>query len=267
MKQLTLIVAFVAAVAGLQAQSIARLAANASAAYDNENYYEADSLYKRCIVEDPARFDVRYNAGLTQMHLNVVDSALNTFEYALPLADSSAWKVHYNMGNCHLAQWIQRDLHLEYVTLELEDLDLASGDISERLQAFIFKDSLLALQGTLLDGKMDALDDAINAYKSSLRRNPSHDDARYNLLWAKGKIPVEEEPEPDGEKDDKEDQDKPPPNPELENIKKAVFEHIKKGDFEGAYEYLARKREGNESLSSLDDLLEKLGIINEILHP
>lgn len=251
-------------------QSVARTAADASKAVADENYMLADSLYSLCLQEAPNRFDLLYNAALVELRLHFVDSALSTFETALTHAGPEAWKVHYNTGNCLLAQWIQRDLHLEYVSIELEDLDTEAGDISDRLQAFLAKDSLLALQGELLDGKMASLEASITAYKASLLENPLHDDARYNLLWAKGKIPVEEEEEEEEsvEKEDQDDDEKEKPkHPEMEAIKKAVFDHIKNGDFPGAYAYLAEKRDGDESLSSLDDLLDKLEFINEILQP
>lgn len=246
-------------------QSVGRLAFDASLAYDAGNFERSDSLYRICIDRAPDDFTYRYNAGLASYRQARWDSALMHFEVALTMDSSMQDEVYYNMGDCHLSDWQGMIIELDLVSSLIAEMEpRADLTIEERLKQFLARDSLLAVQDELIEQKVVALESAMESFKACLRLNPDDEDARYNLLYTMGKLYEPEEDEA-SDQPDSPDEEKKKDESRAEEVKAACFEQIRKGDFEGAYRYLARERAQDESLKSLDPLVEKLGLIVEIL--
>lgn len=247
------------------AQSLKRVAADAYAAYNEEAYFKADSLYGMVRSQAPEHFAYTYNAAMTKYRLTQLDSAEVLFTLALAQTDSMQAAVHYNLGNNALMDWVLLDLELEHVAVLLEEASASEGlSVQERLTKFLEKDSLLVLQQTLLDGKEAALDRAIDHYKSTLRLNPSDEDARYNLLFARGKIPPPPGTEPPADEDQSEDDS--PEDTRIKDLKTQAFEYIREGKFEQAFNLLNGAKQRNPGLQGLDGLLDKLSLVLEILY-
>lgn len=249
---------------GGMAQSTARMASDASLAYDAGNFERADSLYRICVNRSPDNFVYKYNAGLTAYHMAEWDSALVHFELSLGLDSAMTDEVHYNIGDCQLSRWQGMVIELDLVSSLIAEMEPRPDlTIEDRLKQFLAKDSLLAVQDVLIEEKVVALEMAVESFKSCLRLNPDDEDARYNLLYTYGKL---YEPEPEKPENDPQDQeDNEAEATRAEEVKAKCFEQIKKGDFEGAYDYLAGELARDESLDTLDPLLEKLGLIVDIL--
>lgn len=247
------------------AQSLKRVAADANAAYNEEAYLRADSLYGVVRAQAPGDFAYTYNTALTKYRLTQLDSAEALFTLALAQTDSMQATVHYNLGNTALMDWVLQDLELEHVAVLLEEASASKGlSVQERLTKFLEKDSLLVVQQTLLDGKEAALGNAINHYKSTLRLHPSDEDARYNLLFARGKIPPPPGSEPPADEDEPENDS--PEDTRVKDLKTQAFEYIREGKFEQAFNLLNGAKQRNPELNGLDGLLDKLGLVLEILY-
>ena len=247
------------------AQSLKRVAADAYAAYNEEAYFKADSLYGMVRSQAPEHFAYTYNSALTKYRLTQLDSAEVLFTLALAQTDSMQAAVHYNLGNNALMDWLLKDLELEHVAVLLEEASASEGlSVQERLTKFLEKDSLLVLQQTLLDGKEAALDRAIDHYKSTLRLDPSDEDARYNLLFARGKIPPPPGTDPPADEDQSEVDS--PEDTRIKDLKIQAFEYIREGKFEQAFNLLNGAKQRNPGLQGLDGLLDKLSLVLEILY-
>ena len=246
------------------AQSLKRMAADAHAAYKAEAYPTADSLYRIARTKSPSDFTLAYNAALTKYRLTQLDSAEALFNTALGLADSMQAQIQYNLGNTALMDWMMKDLALEHVSLLLNEASFSQGlSVQERLTQFLAKDSLLSVQKDLLDGKQAALELAMAHYKSALRIDPADEQARYNLLFARGKIPTSPE---NSKRNDPDDQKETPKNARVKALKQEAFEYIQNGKFEDAYRLLAGAQRQDPNLKGLDGLLEKLSLVLEILY-
>jgi len=57
-------------------------------------------------------------------------------------------------------------------------------NINIKVEDYVYKDSLIGLRDSLLKKKLDLLNNAIDAYKSSLKNNSLDNDTRYNLAYA-----------------------------------------------------------------------------------
>lgn len=246
-------------------QSAKRLAADGWQAYENGNFKQADSLYTAARLKGEADFALTYNAALTKLQLAHTDSARVFFERSLLLPDSLPALVQYNLGNLSLMEWARKSLELEEVEWMLEEASATQGlSVEERLEKYLEKDSLLVRQKELLDGKVKSLETAINHYKTTLLLDATDDDARYNLLYARGKIPPPPEEKNDPSPEDKKD-DQPQNATREKEVKGKAFEYIQQGQFNQAYRYLQRELSADPDLKSLESLLENLGVILNIL--
>lgn len=265
MERIVWTIALFAAASYGWAQSPKKLASRAHTAYTAENFALADSLYGQCLLTAPDDAVYQFNAGTAAYRNNRYDSALVYFERAMVLADTLAASAHYNRGNCHMMRWLTTDLELDYVKSLIDDMSSAEGlTIEQRLNQFLAKDSLMVERDELLVTKEGALESAIVAFRSAMLVDPLHDKARYNFLFAKGKRPGEAPP-PAQDPDDSND-DGSGDNGKLEEIRKKGFDLIRDGKFEAAYRYLSQERQRDETLTGLDPILEKLGVILQILN-
>ncbi|WP_152286100.1 tetratricopeptide repeat protein [Flavicella marina] len=97
---------------------------------------------------------------------------------------------------------------------------------------------------------------AIEAYKKSLRNNPSDDETRYNLAFAREKLKQQQE-------DDKKN-NPPPPSDYAKRMKKQADKLIESYQFEKALNLLDTALEKDPTVANYKDFMKKIESVIEI---
>lgn len=97
---------------------------------------------------------------------------------------------------------------------------------------------------------------AIEAYKKSLRNNPSDDETRYNLAFAREKLKQKQE-------DDKKN-NPPPPSEYAKRMKKKADSMMENFQFEEALKLLDGALEKDPTVANYKDMMQKIQTVIEI---
>ncbi len=122
-----------------------------NSAYEKKDFLSAEKKYQAALREDSASLAATYNLANTCYHLEKYDAAESFYNrlQKTPISNDLQAKVSYNLGNTYMKQAEN--------SLQKKDLQTAKSKLSE----------------------------AMEAYKKSLRLNPSGKDAKYNFTLAK----------------------------------------------------------------------------------
>jgi len=174
-----------------------------AAAYDEQDYTRADSLFAL------APFDGRavFNAGNSAFEQTHWGDAIQRYREAAQLDTALAQqsRAHFNLGAAHLAEARDADSSTTRIRRDLGELRTGSGDIARDVSTFVLRDSLrrelMRLEGTI-DSSYAA---AMKWNKAALRADGSDNDARLNLVIAQRAQAARQRAK---EERDKRDQDK-----------------------------------------------------------
>jgi Ca-activated chloride channel homolog len=151
--------------------------------YHSGEYDEARNSYTKAADTDPERPESFFNAGNAAYRSDDIEAALELYEKAgVRVRDRELLSnTLYNAGNTFL--------HAAETGAENPLLREAAGEQAGDLRQEGYKQ-------------------AIELYKKALKSNPRHDDARYNLTYAKNKLEELQNEKQDQDKDDQQEQQK-----------------------------------------------------------
>ena len=156
--------------------------------YRAQHFGQAASTYAQ------ASFDPRvaYNLGNALYRQAQWDTALAT--YGRSIASAQVGRQHaqvfHNLGNSWMQLATRADTLAEQAADQLSNFKIEGEDIGWKVRQFVVRDSLRNAQGELSHLIDSALAQGAEAYKNTLRRSPTDEDARHNLALAQGMIAV-----------------------------------------------------------------------------
>lgn len=135
------------ATANAQSKEAKSAVRKANKLYEKEHYDDAATQYHKGLQADSTYYKLHYNLGNSLYRQKNYSEAATHFEAALQnptMTDSEKSKAWQNLGNCHL-----------------------KAGLDNR------------------ENGMEEFQKAVNSYKQSLKADPKNEDARYNLSYAK----------------------------------------------------------------------------------
>lgn len=138
--------------------------------YADSAYAEAEIAYRKALDENAMLREAQFNLANTAIRQEKFDEAIEQFEILASTSEDKAEyaEIYHNMGNAYLGKYQE--------SLQDQEKAKSAGEI---------------------------LDKSIEAFKQSLRRNPSDDETRYNLAVAQK---LKEEGPPEQNQQDQQDQ-------------------------------------------------------------
>lgn len=155
------------------AQKERSMARKANRFYADSAYTEAEVAYLKALDENPDFREAQYNLGNNAIRQQKFEEAIEQFEVLAADAENKneSSEIYHNIGNAYLSKY----------QMALQDQEKAQKAGED-------------------------LDKSINAFKQSLRYNPSDDETRYNLAVAQ-KLKKEGPPPQDQQQEQQQNQD------------------------------------------------------------
>ncbi len=195
--------------------------------YENKNYAEAKTNYRKALTEDSAYAKATYNmANTLYREKRYKDAAFNyskLLKNPKELPDSVLKNVYYNMGNAYLQEFLQ-------------------GNKNEK-------------------DPYKNLNQSIDAYKNALRISPKDQDAKYNLSYALKLRPKQEEKEKKKQQEQEQKQ-KEHKQSEAEKIYAKAQKLVKERKYHEAYDLMKKEERNYPELANYKDFTNRIyGVI------
>jgi Ca-activated chloride channel family protein len=160
--------------------------------------------------------------------------------------DPNNWNGIYNLANSLYRQRKFEDATKQYMAAT----GMENKDKMEVAMAFH------NLGNTYLES--NKLNEAVEAYKSALRNNPSDLETKYNLAWAQDKLKQQQEQQKKGQGDDKKISEF------AKQLKRKAEELVRERKYHEAYQLMIDGEQKDPTVSEFKEFTERIKIVDNI---
>lgn len=228
--------------------------------YREGRYVDAATIYGAA-TNDPR---VAYNLGNTFLKQHLLDTAVYTYAQAIERGtndpdDAMSW---YNLGNGWAILAHDADSMADHGEEALRGMRIAGDDIAMRLRSIVARDSVQQDLQRLEHLVDSALAQSAEAYRNTLRRTPTDEDARYNLALVQERIAMRMKEAAEKAGNQKKDKDQELSERALKLMQQAD-ELVDQYKFTEALKLLQDGLKADPSLKQKQEYMNKLDVVTK----
>ncbi len=209
--------------------------------YENNDYQQAAELYQKALDKEKKSYKAKFNYANALYKQQKYRFATSKYEELLErqMDKNNKATIYYNLGNAYLKNSMKSDSLIK-------ELQMRPPSIRSRIMI----DSLYKVKDSLYEK-------SIESYKNALRNNPTDQDARYNLVFAK-KLRQQ------SKKDQQKNQDKIEPSEFARKLKARADKLVAEFKFNEALDLMLSGMKKDKTIAAYRDFIKKLQDINKI---